>query len=397
MAECTKKKLWIVSELFPPDETSTAYILGEVSNALAEKYDVKVICGPEIYDKRKKLDTQHRFVLHPGIEVFRVSSLDVDKNKVIGKIRSVFSASLNISKEVRRRVSKNDKVLLVTNPFPLIVLMGRLKRKIGFELNILVHDIFPENAKPANVRVPFKWGVKKLFDRAYACADLLIALGRDMKLVLKNKVKAYKHQPDICIIENWADIENIKLVQREEDGRIVIEYAGNIGRGQGLKSFIDNFVEANNNSLQFDLYGTGAVEDNLKREVHDKGIKNISFNGPYFRSEQNRVLNSCDLALVTLAEGLYGLGVPSKSYNIMAAGKAILFIGHPESEIALLVKEERIGFVYSPEDKSGIQAFLASLTTSSIKELCEMGARARTIAEEMYSKEFILEKFKQAI
>lgn len=393
----TNNVLWIISELFPPDETSTAYILGEVSNAMAEKYDVKVICGPEIYDKRKKLDTQHRFILNQDIEVFRVSSLDVDKNTVIGKIRSVFSASLKISKEVRRRVSKDDKVLLVTNPFPLIVLMGRLKHKIGFELNILVHDIFPENAKPANVRVPFKWSIKKLFDRAYARADLLIALGRDMQLVLKNKVKAYKHQPDICIIENWADIENIKPAQREEDGRIVIEYAGNIGRGQGLKSFIDNLVEANNDSLQFDLYGTGAVEENLKREVQEKGIKNISFNGPYFRSEQNRVLNSCDLALVTLAEGLYGLGVPSKSYNIMAAGKAILFIGHPESEIALLVKEKRIGFVYSPEDKSGIQALLASLKASSIKELCEMGARARIIAEEKYSKEYILEKFKLAI
>ena len=51
-----KQTLWIVTELFPPDETSTSYILGEIANAMVEKYQVKVICGPEIYDKRKKLD-----------------------------------------------------------------------------------------------------------------------------------------------------------------------------------------------------------------------------------------------------------------------------------------------------------------------------------------------------
>lgn len=48
------KRLWLISELFPPDETSTAFILGEIANVMTQIYDVKVICGPEIYDKRKK-------------------------------------------------------------------------------------------------------------------------------------------------------------------------------------------------------------------------------------------------------------------------------------------------------------------------------------------------------
>ena len=42
------QRLWIVTELFPPDETSTSYILGEIANAMAKKYCVGVICGPEI-------------------------------------------------------------------------------------------------------------------------------------------------------------------------------------------------------------------------------------------------------------------------------------------------------------------------------------------------------------
>lgn len=390
-------KLWIISELFPPDETSTAYILGEVANAMSEKYAVKVICGPEIYDKRKKIDPNNQFHLRETIEVYRVSTLDVDKNTVKGKIESVVSSSLGISKEVKKRVKAGDKVLLVTNPFPLIILMARLKKKIGFELNLLVHDVFPENTKPANVHVPCMPVVKKLFAWAYSKADLFIALGRDMRDVISEKVKEYNREPHIEIIENWADIVNIKPTDRTSDDCITIEYAGNIGRGQGLKGFIDNLIVANNNLLRFDLYGTGAVEDSLKKEVNARSFMHVAFHGPYYRSQQYEVLNNCDIALVTLAEGAYGIGVPSKSYNIMAAGKPILYIGHPKSEIALLIKEKETGYVFAPEDNAGIQTFLANLTLDDLKKFKEMGARARKVAEDEYSKDIILDKFKKAI
>ena len=50
----SKQRLWIVSELFPPEETSTGYIMGEIADTLAEKYDVAVITGPEVYDPSRK-------------------------------------------------------------------------------------------------------------------------------------------------------------------------------------------------------------------------------------------------------------------------------------------------------------------------------------------------------
>ena len=79
------KTLWIISELFPPDETSTAFILGEIANVMASKYDVKVICGPEIYDKRKKTDPNNKFVLNSSIQVTHVKGVDLDKNTFFGR------------------------------------------------------------------------------------------------------------------------------------------------------------------------------------------------------------------------------------------------------------------------------------------------------------------------
>lgn len=370
------KILWIVTELFPPDETSTSYILGQIANAMAKKYQVKIICGPEIYDKRKKLDENNHFCLDKSIEVFRANGADLDKNTTKGKALSFLLMSKRMISLVKQHVRKDDKVLMVTNPAPLVVLMSRLKKKVGFELNILVHDVFPENTKPAGLKLPLYGMIKHVFDKAYSHADQLIALGRDMKDVLEKKVlNSSENIPKITIIENWADINGIKS-QSMPQGKIVLEYAGNIGRVQGLDKVIEQLPE----SVDFHIYGTGSMEETLKKMNHPR----VFFHGPYFRSQQNEVLAACHIALVTLQEGMYGLGVPSKTYNILASGRPILFFGPKNSEIDLLVREKRIGYCGWPEkwDKD---------------ELVEMGERARELAIKEYSEETILNKFIKAI
>lgn len=374
-----KKQLWIVTELFPPDETSTAYILGEIANALAQKYTIGVICGPEIYDKRKKLDEKNKFQLNSSIKVLRANGADLDKNTTKGKFFSFLLMSKRLYTLAKVNIHKEDKVLMVTNPAPLMLLMSRLKRKREFEWHVLVHDVFPENTKPAGLKLPMYVFFKRLFDKAYSRADQLIVLGRDMQEVLIQKVKEEAKvkdgSPRVTIIENWADIDNIKP-QPMPEGKIIIEYAGNIGRVQGL----DKVIRCLSENVEFHLYGTGSMEDTLKKMNH----KNVFFHGPYFRSQQNEVLAACHIAIVTLQEGMYGLGVPSKTYNILASGRPILFLGPKDSEIDLLVREEGIGYCGWPEKWK-------------MDELMVMGKRARVLAERNYSKHTILNKFIEAI
>ena len=256
------QKLWIITELFPPDETSTSYILGEIANAMAQKYKVGVICGPEVYDKRKKLDIEHAFNLHEGIDIYRAKGADLDKNTAKGKAISFVLMSKRMISLVKKHVCKTDKVLMVTNPAPMVLLMARLKQKIGFELNILVHDVFPENTRPAGLKLPMYHLIKHIFNNAYSKADQIIALGRDMADVMAQKVNNAKKadsRPQITIIENWADIDEI-TPQPFPEGRIIMEYAGNIGRVQGLDKVMDRLPD----DIELHLYGTGAMEETLK-------------------------------------------------------------------------------------------------------------------------------------
>jgi len=81
---------------------------------------------------------------------------------------------------------------------------------------------------------------------------------------------------------------------------------------------------------------------------------------------------------------MYGLGVPSKTYNILASGRPVMYIGPKDSEIDLLVREEGIGYCGWPE-------------TWDLDELRAMGKKARALAERDYSEETILKKFLEKI
>ena len=394
------KTLWIISELFPPDETSTAFILGEIANVMASKYDVKVICGPEIYDKRKKTDPNNKFVLNSSIQVTHVKGVDLDKNTFFGKAMRFAVISRQLYQTAKKSIKDGDKVLLVTNPAPVVALVSKLRKKKNFELNILVHDVFPENTAPAGLKLPkFAYNIlKNIFDKAYSRADQLIAIGRDMKQVLEQKVRHFGHQPKTIVIENWADLDIVSPMNIPmHPDKFVLEYAGNIGRVQGLQAMAEDIKTAGNDKMEFHLWGTGAEENNLKEYTQKHGMKNVVFHGAYLRSNQSEVINSCDLALVTLTEGMFGLGVPSKTYNIMAAGKALLFIGESNSEIGLLVKEKGIGYVFEPSDREGIVKFISNLSVEKRAKFKEMGQRARKVAETEYAKDIILNKFVEAL
>ena len=394
-----KETLWIISELFPPEETSTGYIMGEIANAMTEKYDVKVICGPEFYDVKKKEVSSNLQSIDDSIELMRVAPVKENKGNKLSRIKKFLLMSWQLYKVARKKINKEDHVLMVSNPFPLIVLMGYLRRKRGFNLSMLVHDVFPEGLY-TEMNIP-SWAysvTERVFNKSYSSVDTLISIGRDMNDILERKCLGQKHQPKIVTIENWGDVEGIKPKEREQDGFIKIQYAGNIGNAQGVGELVEYLYEAGNKKVHFGIWGNGSAEESIKARVAELRMEEqVKFYGPYSRNQQTEVLNDSDLSLVTLVKGMYGLGVPSKTYNILAAGKPILYIGEKNSEIWRVVENDGVGYCFEPDDKEKIVAFMKDLCARDISTLNRMGIKARKLAEEKYSKKMILAKFIAAI
>ena len=387
-----KQKLWILSELFYPQESTTSFILTNIANQMAQKYEVNVICGPS---KRQATDTM---TLDERVNVHRINKCDYSKNKIWTRVIRLFSISLMMAWKLNRKCKKGEKVLLITNPAPLIVFIPMLKALKRFELTILAQDIFPENTIAAKIFKNRKSTcyrlLKSFFDKSYAKADKIIVCGRDMKEVVLQKTKGKVGEEKVTTICNWADFEFITPQDQDFDPQhIRIQFAGNLGRVQGIIPFIENFQRTENPALMLEFWGAGALEKKIEQCIQHNTKQNMEMKGPFSKAQQQTVLNRGDLALVTLADEMYGLGVPSKTYNYMAAGKAILYIGSAKSEIAMMVKEHQIGYCFEPCQQQELVEFLNNLSLEKKAELKEKGRRAHQTAKQLYTKEKILTKY----
>ena len=388
-----KQTLWVISELFYPEETSTGYIMTEIANAMTSKYDVKVICGPEVYDANKKRDDASKQQLNPSINLIRVKGVGENKKSSPSRAKKFILISRRLFKVAKKNIKEGDVVFMVSNPFPLILSMSKLRMRRNYRLVMLVHDVFPEGLLlKFHIKGFFAKTLMNKFNHAYAKADTLISLGRDMCELLARKTEG---KTEIVQIENWADTESIHPLERQPEDKIVLQYAGNIGSAQGIQEIIEYVKEAGNPKIRFDIWGTGTMEETLKRCVKEEGLQDaVLFKGPYFRSQQEHVLNACDLALVSLNKNMYGRGVPSKTYNILGAGKPVLYIGPAKTEIGLMVEEEGVGFSFTNGEKDKIVRLLKTLTPEM---LSGMGTKARMVAEQKYSEPIILDKFRKVL
>ena len=79
----------------------------------------------------------------------------------------------------------------------------------------------------------------------------------------------------------------------------------------------------------------------------------------------------------------------------MAVGKPIFYIGELKTEIREMILENKIGFVFTWEEKNKIINFLNNLSLADIGIFNEKGQKAREIAENYYSEDKILNEYKK--
>jgi glycosyltransferase involved in cell wall biosynthesis len=161
----------------------------------------------------------------------------------------------------------------------------------------------------------------------------------------------------IEVIPLWSDCDEIRPTPREENrllqelglaGKMVVLYAGNMGRPHGIEALAEAVkILEQDQDIHFVFMGSGSKKS-LLDELVTGGARNITLLAPRPRSAQIDFLNACDIAVLSLVEGMKGLAVPSRSYNLMAAGKPMIALVDNSSEIAHLIREEQIGWVVEP-------------------------------------------------
>ena len=295
---------------------------------------------------------------------------------------------------MKKKIPKDSEVLMVTNPILLLVLTSFFKRKYKWKITVLVHDVFPENLIVSGFLNSKKsllfLALNNIFKSAFKKMNRLVVLGRDMQKLFEQK---RGNTNGIVIIENWSDTENISVRPIIETSKKVLLFAGNMGRLQGLEILLKALKNTKDEPYSFTFIGSGALENHIKVFIEKEKIGHVEKYGWVPRNEQDKFMAKATIGVVTLKKDMYGLGVPSKFYNLLAAGKPIFYIGDINSELHLILQQYDIGWFAEAGNQEAISKTLTIIANTHIDEIRKLSKNARILAEKKYSKDIILNKY----
>jgi glycosyltransferase involved in cell wall biosynthesis len=335
-------------------------------------------------------DALPRRELYRGVRIERAWATSFGKSSNAGRLADYFTFYLGAAWNLLT-LPRHDVVMALTLP-PLIGLLALVVCRLrGMKLAALVEDIYPDVGVALGTFSETGL-LARVLDRlnrlVLARADRIIVLGDCMreKVVAKVGVGA---EGRIDVIHNWADGEKIHPLPAGESNpfveehdlrdRFVVQFSGNFG----MVNDFDTPLEAarllgQRADIIFLFIGDGVRAAAIKEFVRRHDLANVRLLPYQPREDLLYSLAAGHAHLVTLAEGLAGLSVPSKTYGILAAGRPVIFVGDPASDIARLVAEHRCGAVV----RSGEPAQLASIITAWADmpaEPTKLGHKARSL------------------
>ncbi len=388
-------KIFIVTEYIGLNHNSTAFYWAKIALHLSKHFDVTVICPENEYTKN--------FFETNQLNVAFVKDMRFNKNKLPSRVFGQLNYAWSFNLKLLKLVSKSDVVFTGTNPILGVLFTALLNKVKSFNWIMLCHDIFPNNLIPSGL---LKSGVKyrlleKVFSFVYRTPNHVTTIGRDMMEMLLDKgVRRSK----VSVIPNWADHTEISIIPKHENSiikelgwqnNLVFSFFGNIGRLQGIPNLLAALELVKSESVKFLFIGGGAEQKLVENYVNSKGKHNCFYFGELPLLENDIGLNCCDVAMVTLGEGMYGLGVPSKAYFSMAANKPILLVADVGSELELLLQEYDIGWFCEGGDPIALACYIDKLCIEWKEKKLQLDPRDTLVSN--FSEKQSLEKYKKLV
>ncbi len=298
----------------------------------------------------------------------------------------------------RRRV---DAVIAMSPPLTLGLSGWLIAKGRRAPLVFNIQDVFPDAAietgaiTNATVIKVSRW-LEKISYRSARIVTVLSDELRDNVVAKLPVVQASK----VVVIPNFVDTEAIQPLDRMTkyrhdlgiDDRPVVMYAGNVGFSQSLNLLLDAAREFP--EVAFVVNGSGAARSALEADAQK--LSNVIF-GDYQPIERlSEVLATADIHAVLLKRGLGKVSVPSKTYSIMAAGRAVVAAIDPGTEVTRLIDGAKCGRTVPPDDSLALIEALRTML-ADFNEIRQMGERARQFVEQVASPTSVAQQYVEVV
>ena len=393
-------RIVFVNRFFHPDLAPTARHAADVAFDLAAAgREVHAVTSRLAYDGSGAVYAEVETVR--GVRVHRVWTTRFGRGSLAGRALDYFSFYCSAFLALAGMLNRGDIVVAKTDP-PLISVAAALAAWLrGARLVNWLQDVFPETAARSGMRLlagPLGSIARVLRDWSVRRAVVNVVLGERMAEEVARLVPGAR----LRVVANWADGTAIRpeapgagSLRRERglEGKFVVGYSGNLGRVHDCDTVLAAArLLVGDPGLVFSFIGGGHHFARLRTA----GLANISLRGYVPEERLGESLAACDVHLVSLLPAFEGLIVPSKFYTAAAAGRAVIFIGEPDGEIARAITAHGCGLVVAPGDAAGLAGAIRELRASPDR-LRAMGERARAAFEREWDKPIALARWRKVI
>jgi colanic acid biosynthesis glycosyl transferase WcaI len=399
-------RLVILNQFFYPDHSATSQLMTDLAESLVGRgIEVTALSGRGRYNGGEHLPPREAY---RGVRVERAWATSFGKGSGAGRLADYFTFYLGAAWKFLV-LPRHDVVMALTTP-PLIGLLALLACRLRrMKMVALVQDIYPDVGVALGT---FREGslATRLLDRlnrtVLSRADRVIVLGDCMRERVAAKAGP-EREDRVDVIHNWADGEKIRPLEdgvrnpfAEEHGlagRFVVQFSGNLGRVNDFNTPLEAArLLRDREDVLFLFVGDGAKAGEIREFVRRHELGNVMLLPYQPRETLLYSLAAGDAHLVTLAEGLAGLSVPSKTYGILAAGRPVLFVGDPHSDVARLVAEHGCGEVV-PTGDAGRLARVVSGWADDPEAARRMGIAARALFLRRFDRRHAVEAYAESL
>ena len=394
-------KFFLISQVFYPDEVSTANLFTILCKELVrKKVEVEVWAGQSTYTRSRKMPKEYDY---EGMTIRYLPSTRFHKSRWIGRVINMLTFTASAAFHLLLSKDKTPVFTHTTPPSLGIILAWICKHK-GRKFTYILLDIFPEGlvrlGKLSDNVFVKAW--RRMFIKTLKRSNKILVLGRDMSdYVLsiypgsKNKIQYVPHWQDENLIKPIDFSKNPFILKNNLLDQFVVQYSGNMGLWNNMEP-IGSAAAKSISGVTFLFIGGGMRHKELLATLENSTTDNVRL-FPFQPVENlNVTLTACHVALVSLRKGMEGMAVPSKIYGILASGVPVIALVPNNSEIAYVVNEEECGLVTDPDS---VDALIEAINfLKNHQNLCEkMGKNARKAFIKKYTTSIIAEQYEKII
>ncbi len=347
-----------------------------------------------------------------GIRILHIATGNLTQTPFIEKGVS----NIRVGRQFKSAIDKYfvneqfDLIVMSTPPITLSGVFGELKKRYKAKTYLLLKDIWPQGIADIGaikqnglIYKYFRWQEQRLYK---ACDYIGCMSPANMSFVLEHNTL-----PSICVTEENPNsirvrkdkIEKTRILLQKygiSDDKCVFIFGGNLGKPQGIQSFMPELKNINIANAFFLFVGGGTESNYVKKYIDDNNLQNVKYIQTLPKDEYEKICESADVGLILLDSRYTIPNFPSRVLSYCENRLPILSYTDSNTDVGDIVEQAGCGIKVVRDNKKEFMEAVKKLVDNK-QMRNEMGNKSFKLLQDKYtvssSYKIIMQHFERGL